>query len=99
MSTLKPQDHQDAGYTPLPWAVDVRSALRVRSIADKDLNLTVASTGCSGLVRDQWENNARYIVHACNAYPRLVEVLRYYAIPGMGDNGDKARALLKELGE
>jgi hypothetical protein len=39
------------------------------------------------------------IASACNAYPRLVAALRYYAIPGMADNGDKARALLRELGE
>ena len=52
---------------------------------------------------------AAYIVHACNAYPKLVEALRAY-VDRINDNHfakpyvpeddrRKARALLRELGE
>ena len=56
---------------------------------------------------DTGEQDAAYIVHAANAYPRLVEALRNLkeqvecmnAQQAFGRDYDEARALLRELGE
>jgi hypothetical protein len=39
--------------------------------------------------------NERFILHACNAYPRLIELLRTGRYKHLGE----AEKLLKELGE
>ena len=57
-----------ANFTPGPWTVDPRKKLRV--VAENDN--TVASTGCTNSLRDQWEANARLIAAA----PDLLEALR-----------------------
>jgi hypothetical protein len=52
------------------------------------------------------EDNAAYIVHACNAYPLLVGALRdiafkcdQHAEDGPAPSSFEARALLEQLGE
>lgn len=44
------------------------------------------------------QQDADYIVHACNAYPKLVEALREHAHRGT-QRGDHAIDLLRSLGE
>ena len=45
-------------------------------------------------------SDAAYLVHAANAYPKLVELVRYLAAhPGDLAQVDRAEALLRELGE
>jgi hypothetical protein len=88
--------------TALPWewgwrSYDVDAPGSVYSEKLKGHCYAVAM--CPRYGKPNFKRDAGYIVHACNAYPRLVTALRYYAIPGMGDNGDKARAILRELGE
>lgn len=53
--------------TPLPWIVNQRN----RIIAAADYR---AIANCVHGINA--EQDAAYIVHACNAYPRLVEALR-----------------------
>ena len=53
-----------SAHTPGPWTVDPRKKLRV--IAENDN--TVASTGCTDSLRDQWEANARLIAAAPTMY-------------------------------
>ena len=48
------------------------------------------------------QTDAAYIAHAANAYPRLVEFARFVASQdpnGLTTEGNRARALLRELGE
>jgi hypothetical protein len=85
--------------TALPWEWD-------REQRDDDPHPYVPQCSYLGdtmiALADTYEGSRQdcaYVKHAVNAYPRLVAALRYYAIPGMGDNGDKARAILRELGE
>ncbi len=40
--------------------------------------------------------NATYTIHAANAYPKLIDELRWFA---QGPGGMRASALLRELGE
>ena len=96
--------------TPLPWNIvgDQKSGAIVK-----------AGDGIASHVakyNDQWVceehgneasdaafRNAAYIVHAANAYPRLVAALRRtharLAAYGTSDAADQALALLRELGE
>lgn len=92
--------------TPLPW---------YRAAADRHVQLTPESSGpwlrtahVEGSTRDEWariESNQRdvaYIVHAANAYPRLVETIKGWLPRDVSEDGtqDQAmRALLRELGE
>ena len=91
--------------TPLPWAVNRCG------IYDGDGGL-LSATGDDDTAPEDQLANAAYIVHACNAYPRLVEALRNGiedSCPPLPKNhralsdGPKwvveARALLRELGE
>ena len=101
MNTIKPA-------TPLPWARCVRSHKSVTGNMNAGaIPSKVAHVGCS--------SDRAYIVHACNAYPRLVEddsAEAIYAILCSDLGGDiperilsaqehiaKRRALLRELGE
>jgi hypothetical protein len=45
--------------------------------------------------------DAAYIVHACNSYPKMIAVLRRIAKPTLGGKHQQydAQALLGELGE
>lgn len=59
----------------------------------------------NGLNAEQCKQNAAYIAHAANAYPKLVRALEdaYDALVTYGyekeDRGVRALALLRELGE
>ncbi len=78
--------------TPLPWDV-----IKLRKFYAM-FNLRTA-TQLGKLPSGQ---DAAYIAHACNAYPRLVEALRGMdpsAPLGNELTWEKARALLRELGE
>jgi hypothetical protein len=77
--------------TPLPWQANDRC------IDTMGTEQPALATLCHGSP----EQNADYIAHACNAYPKLVEALRNVM------RSDKfkaaaefdARLLLRELGE
>jgi hypothetical protein len=59
--------------TPRPWALDKK-----RSLCVTDTNgRTVATTGTSDLLRQEWEANAELIVRAVNEY----------AVVSLGTNG------------
>lgn len=87
--------------TPLPWHVGLRQAEQIVYDAKgwAVANATVYH-GESDLA--ETKANARYIVHACNAYPRLVEALRAWLPKDAAEDGTQdaaMRALLRELGE
>ena len=82
--------------TALPWIVNQRrhvcSANEFTDIAHAQGDTTQANI-----------DNAAYIAHACNAYPKLVAALRW-AIGGMEDFGpndmrSQVVAALHEIGE
>ena len=50
-------------HTKEPWRIDPRAAMRI--VASEDTN--VALSACSGLAKDEWEDNARRIVACVNA--------------------------------
>ena len=97
--------------TPLPWITehDDRGTCFLRGSDMRPGNAIMNTRRYAGKI------NAAYIVQACNAYPRLVEMLREYianddaAIAGALAQGlpvlhidlrqGRARALLRELGE
>jgi hypothetical protein len=81
--------------SPLPWK---REVIGVAGVNDEATVYNITSQ-TNGRTVATVADDGPYIVRAVNAYPQLVAVLRYYAIPGMGDNGDRSRALLSELGE
>ena len=54
-------------HTPGPWSVSKRATLRVIAHDDN----TIASTGCTDNLRDQWEANA----HLISAAPDLLAAL------------------------
>ena len=95
----------------LPWVYlgpkdkDVEKADTIRSATDWDVEKadTIRSaTGwevvnCDSEFGCVYEPDAEYIVHAANAYPKLVELLQEFAA-GEAMNLD-ARGLLIELGE
>ncbi len=82
--------------TPLPWSAEERGLTIHRQV--------VVGKGlvCQVSRRAGQAENAAYIAHACNAYPRLVEALRG-CLKGRSDADSPqfvlARALLVELGE
>ena len=85
--------------TALPWKIVAGQSEREIFRAD-DVTHSIARCGFQG------EKNAAYVVHACNAYPRLVAALReaYLTVhPGMPvEYRIKLAAigdLLRELGE
>ena len=89
--------------TPLPWRIGQVSPARFPAypvIGGEHIVADVSIRARGGSDKD-----AAYIAHACNAYPRLMDMVRdllYSAVPETF--GDKpvvrdARALLAELGE
>ena len=88
--------HQPA--TPLPWHSNDRHVYSggTDKTHDPDFAVTHSTSG-------RWyravrkPEDAAYIAHAANAYPKLVEALRDLT----GESGDyrAAEALLRELGE
>jgi hypothetical protein len=92
--------------TPLPFRIDHNSMLASGPHAFTSLMWSDDPT--DGLSREQVEQNFLYIAHACNAYPKLVEALRWYrdetkALANQGrtshHNAKRASELLAELGE
>ncbi len=83
--------HQPA--TPLPWVAEGHH------VTNADPNTTMYIV----VKRASPRENAAYLAHAANAYPRLVESLAAIAgQEGPGTytpEGSAARALLNELGE
>ncbi len=65
---------------PLPWRIEYGE------IVDND----------GAYVARAYEENLDYILHACNAYPQLINFLENCLYTQMGGG---AGALLKELGE
>jgi hypothetical protein len=59
-------------HTPTPWRRENRANFRV-VCGDGD---TVATVACDSGIRDQWENNAVFIVTAANNHEPLVRALR-----------------------
>jgi len=79
-------DVKNRPASPLPWDVEQpahQESKRIVSVLDEE---TVA-----GIVREA--EDAAYIVHTANAYPKLVQALKNS--PGTAE----AHALLRELGE
>lgn len=80
--------------TPLPWIADARAL-----IARDNYTFAIVGNPATEVVDDQ--SDARYIAHACNAYPRLVEAVR--ELLDWADSKDQRvisiRAILRELGE
>lgn len=88
-------------HTPGPWTVGQYPGAERRQILAQSGQISV----CRAL-----EEDAKFIVHAANAYPKLVEALRdLIAVDDsaadtdhagrFGGALDPARALLRELGE
>ena len=69
-------------HTELPWRVDDDSARydhpshAPRIVSDLKHIAEVCNAEDWGTAGEEWRANAAYIVQACNAYPRLCEVLR-----------------------
>lgn len=100
--------------TPLPWRVAPASEY----LNDVAINVDAGTKGyvCHAGFRDDEEavKNSRYLVHAANAYPKLVEALRgclrTYTmeaenaktedeLDAWGTSRDAVAALLRDLGE
>jgi len=82
--------------TPLPWETAVNGEeppqWDVCGADDGDMVADLMNMPKTG------EQDAAYIVHACNAYPELVAALKYMSTD-REDCWEKARALLARLGE
>jgi hypothetical protein len=81
-------------HTKEPWRIDPRAAMRI--VASKDT--TVASSACSGLAKDEWEDNARRIVACVNACAGIDTVqLEMLDVVSALDSLNKVRAQRDEL--
>ena len=84
--------------TSLPWSFAPAS-----DYTGSECNIDAHTRGyiaMSGQRGDETaESNSRYLVHAANAYPKLVEALRELVAPSSPNASDRARALLRELEE
>lgn len=75
--------------TPLPWRVEYVAA-----------RPQVAPEVASLMLNRECDDNARYIVRACNAYPELVSAIRRLVHPAADDSDvADAIALLSKLAE
>ena len=79
-------------HSPLPWTIDgyyIRDAKGSATFANEQYYPWVE------------EKDYPYIVHAANAYPRMIAVLRQIATPALGGKAQQyaAQAILAELGE
>ena len=91
--------------TPLPWHVGLRQAEQIVYDA-KGWAVANATVYHGAADVAETKANARYIAHACNAYPRLVEALRTLEKDNYGQPSavtvralEPIRALLQEPGE
>ena len=85
--------------TPLPWQY---GELSERVITPQGLEVCAPPEDSDG--EKQSRADLGYIVHAANAYPKLVHALRDIATtskgyPNASREGERASALLQELGE
>jgi hypothetical protein len=81
--------------TPLPWTVGIDRPAPTKMYAlieAADHSYPARADG------PEASQDARYIAHAANAYPKLVEALREHAFPET-QRGQHALSLLHELGE
>ena len=103
MTTIKPATPWDSNSpyrafnsilpaTPLPWKISGIGYLGNGDTVVAATEWTPKQYEAFPLKAD----DATYIVHACNAYPKLVEALRMYV---HGDAGCDGAALLRSLGE
>jgi hypothetical protein len=100
--------------TPLPWRYEPKrdNSASAQQMKDEPIGGSIMSDDMH--VARIWSDtdspteNAAYLCHAANSYPRLVEVLRDLIGPAQGgyadgypDDGevDAAKYLLAELGE
>lgn len=85
--------------TPLPWHVGVRQAEQIIYDA-KGWAVANATVYHGKADRAETVANARYIAHACNAYPELVSMIRRLTHPAADDwDVADAQTLLEKLGE
>ena len=88
--------------TPLPWVAEVDYATNTKKRRVLNSAMVVAEKGGmpgilvsqGGVVEKRDRENAEYIAHACNAYPKMVAMLRSCAGRLVG-----IEAFLRELGE
>lgn len=83
-------------HTPTPWHVDPKRQFRI--VAGDDW--TVATTLTTDNLRDQWEENARYIVRCVNSHDDLLAALKAILADGVHCDvvphlHEKARAAIK----
>ena len=94
--------------TPLPWRLLVSGptlrpdTVEISPPPPAELGGKGAVVGWSGfdnsdLRRCDHRDNAAYIVHAANAYPKLIEMLQHYV--KYHDKRMEAESLLRDLGE
>jgi hypothetical protein len=84
--------------TPLPWHYDSET---VDVITESGEFIATSLQPDSG-VATQWEyDDAAYIAHAANAYPKLVETIVQLAYSDMSAAvmRNRLRSILRELGE
>ena len=75
--------------TPLPWTTN-----------NSEVIYSQERGGQKGAVAEYgYQRDAAYIVHACNAYPTMVEALRLVAARKAIKPETMAAFLLRELGE
>jgi hypothetical protein len=84
--------------TPLPWAIGPASIIASRrpiELPDGAGRITEWVAECIG--RERAEQDARYIVHACNCFPGLLEALEalhlFHASGGHESDPDHALLL------
>lgn len=97
--TMKADGGQMKPATPLPWSTEIHEE-KWAYVRDADTNLVLDGPKFSGLSLE----NAAYIVHACNNYPKLVEICKaaaggHYQVRDGRFTTEAAVALLAELGE
>lgn len=84
--------------TPLPWETSTNQHQQWDVCAADAGDMVADLMGCDGQ-----EQNAAYIAHAANAYPRLVVALQRIVNDGDALRGDEiagwAAETLRELGE
>lgn len=85
--------------TPLPWLIDsqqnVRSESEIQHAPISGAKVPALVAGVVGPDKDGLKQNAQYIAHACNAYPKLVAALRELHASPDSTVGE----ILRELGE
>lgn len=93
--------HQPA--TPLPWLATTGTAEYYRFDQRRLIQTIDGQRNVAKLdAHESREPDARYIAHAANAYPKLIAELQWRVSQDpnrISEQGNRARALLAELGE